>query len=71
MPYVKVRIEVNRADRSVTLDFTGTAPQQPTNFNAPTAIAQAAVLYVFRTLVSLPCFQLREPDSPHSPPPLI
>ena len=50
-PYVKVRVEVDRADRSVTLDFTGTAPQQPTNFNAPVAIAQAAVLYVFRTLV--------------------
>lgn len=54
MPYVKVRVEVNRAERSVTLDFTGTAPQQPTNFNAPTAIAQAAVLYVFRTLVCHP-----------------
>ena len=27
------------------------APQQPTNFNAPSAVCKAAVLYVFRTLV--------------------
>eukprot|EP00614_Pseudopedinella_elastica_P018668 CAMPEP_0172646996 /NCGR_PEP_ID=MMETSP1068-20121228/240525_1 /TAXON_ID=35684 /ORGANISM="Pseudopedinella elastica, Strain CCMP716" /LENGTH=51 /DNA_ID=CAMNT_0013461269 /DNA_START=1630 /DNA_END=1785 /DNA_ORIENTATION=- len=33
----------------------GTAKQQPTNFNAPTSIAQAAILYVFRTLVKVSC----------------
>jgi N-methylhydantoinase B/oxoprolinase/acetone carboxylase alpha subunit len=37
--------------RAATLDFTGTSPQLTNNFNAPRAIAQAAVLYVFRTLV--------------------
>jgi 5-oxoprolinase (ATP-hydrolysing) len=31
--------------------FTGTSPQQPNNFNAPSAVCMAAVLYVFRTLV--------------------
>jgi 5-oxoprolinase (ATP-hydrolysing) len=33
------------------IDFTGTSPQQANNFNAPTAVCMAAVLYVFRTLV--------------------
>src|SRR4029453_7534598 len=31
--------------------FSGASPQQPTNFNAPSAVCKAAVLYVFRTLV--------------------
>jgi 5-oxoprolinase (ATP-hydrolysing) len=47
-----VRIHCDRtASRPVTIDFTGTSPQQPNNFNAPLAICKAAVLYVFRTLV--------------------
>jgi 5-oxoprolinase (ATP-hydrolysing) len=33
------------------VDFTGTSAQRPNNFNAPLAVCQAAVLYVFRTLV--------------------
>ncbi len=33
------------------IDFTGTSPQRPGNYNAPAAIAKAVVLYVFRTLV--------------------
>src|SRR5581483_2646634 len=41
----------DRARRAATIDFTGTSPQLPTNFNAPRSIATAAVLYVFRTLV--------------------
>ena len=40
-----------RARREATIDFTGTSAQQPTNFNAPSAVCKAAVLYVFRTLV--------------------
>jgi 5-oxoprolinase (ATP-hydrolysing) len=36
---------------AATVDFTGTAGQSPTNFNAPLAVCHAAVLYVFRTLV--------------------
>ncbi len=48
---IKVRIAVDRARRAAKLDFTGTAAQLPTNFNAPSAVCRAAVLYVFRTLV--------------------
>ncbi|HXF45784.1 MAG TPA: hydantoinase B/oxoprolinase family protein [Burkholderiaceae bacterium] len=48
---IKVRITVDRATRSATIDFTGTSPQLPNNFNAPSSICVAAVLYVFRTLV--------------------
>jgi 5-oxoprolinase (ATP-hydrolysing) len=48
---VRVRIKVDQAARSATVDFTGTSPQLPTNFNAPLSITRAAVLYVFRTLV--------------------
>lgn len=48
---VKVKISIDKASRSATLDFTGTSPQRPTNFNAPTAVVRAAALYVFRTLV--------------------
>jgi 5-oxoprolinase (ATP-hydrolysing) len=48
---IRVSIRVDRAARSARIDFTGTSPQQPTNFNAPSAVCKAAVLYVFRTLV--------------------
>jgi 5-oxoprolinase (ATP-hydrolysing) len=37
--------------REATVDFTGTSPQQPTNFNAPEPVTRAAVLYVFRVMV--------------------
>ena len=48
---IKVAIRVNSKARSAVIDFTGTSPQQINNFNAPTAVCMAAVLYVFRTLV--------------------
>lgn len=48
---VRVAIRVNRQQRSATVDFTGTSPQQDSNFNAPRAVTRAAVLYVLRTLV--------------------
>ena len=48
---IKVAISVDRENRSATVDFTGTSDQLPSNFNAPTSISRAAVLYVFRTLV--------------------
>jgi 5-oxoprolinase (ATP-hydrolysing) len=48
---IQVAIRVDAASRSATIDFTGTSPQQTNNFNAPTAVCMAAVLYVFRTLV--------------------
>jgi len=48
---IKVAIRVDKAARSAEIDFTGTSPQLSGNFNAPSAICTAAVLYVFRTLV--------------------
>jgi 5-oxoprolinase (ATP-hydrolysing) len=48
---IKVAIRVNAIERSAVIDFTGTSAQQINNFNAPTAVCMAAVLYVFRTLV--------------------
>ncbi len=48
---IKVKIRVDRKKREATVDFSGTSPQQPTNFNAPEPVARAAVLYVFRVMV--------------------
>jgi 5-oxoprolinase (ATP-hydrolysing) len=48
---IKVKISVDKQKREATVDFTGTSPQQPTNFNAPEPVARAAVLYVFRVMV--------------------
>ncbi|HJV80273.1 hydantoinase B/oxoprolinase family protein [Noviherbaspirillum sp.] len=48
---IRVAIRVNQAERSAEIDFSGTSPQLPNNFNAPSAVCMAAVLYVFRTLV--------------------
>ncbi|MBX3606697.1 MAG: hydantoinase B/oxoprolinase family protein [Piscinibacter sp.] len=48
---IAVAIRVNVAQRSAEIDFTGTSAQLTNNFNAPTAVCMAAVLYVFRTLV--------------------
>jgi 5-oxoprolinase (ATP-hydrolysing) len=48
---ISVAIRVDAKKRSAEIDFTGTSKQQLNNFNAPTAVCMAAVLYVFRTLV--------------------
>ncbi|MCY7387425.1 MAG: hydantoinase B/oxoprolinase family protein [Burkholderiales bacterium] len=48
---IRVSITVGADQRSATIDFTGTSPQLASNFNAPSAVVTAAVLYVFRTLV--------------------
>ncbi|MEI7804575.1 MAG: hydantoinase B/oxoprolinase family protein [Hyphomicrobiales bacterium] len=49
--FIKVKISVDKKRREATVDFTGTSPQQPTNFNAPEPVTRAAVLYVFRVMV--------------------
>ena len=49
---IRVDIRVDRAARSASVDFSGTSDQHPGNFNAPAAVAKAAVLYVFRCLVA-------------------
>ncbi|WP_036166884.1 hydantoinase B/oxoprolinase family protein [Massilia sp. 9096] len=48
---IQVAIRVDQAARSAEVDFTGTSAQLPNNFNAPSSVCMAAVLYVFRTLV--------------------
>ena len=48
---IRVRISFDKEHRAATVDFTGTSAQLPNNFNAPSAVARSAVLYVFRCLV--------------------
>ncbi len=48
---IRVKIRIGADRRSAKIDFTGTSAQLPNNFNAPSAVSMAAVLYVFRTLV--------------------
>jgi len=48
---IQVAIRVDAQNRCADIDFTGTSAQLANNFNAPTAVCMAAVLYVFRTLV--------------------
>ncbi|MDW7732971.1 MAG: hydantoinase B/oxoprolinase family protein [Methanolobus sp.] len=48
---IKVKVRIDNEMRAAHIDFTGTSPQHPGNFNAPVAVCKAAVLYVFRTLV--------------------
>lgn len=80
--HIRVTIRVNVAERSADIDFTGTSAQLSNNFNAPTAVCMAAVLYVFRTLVDdeiplnagclkplnviIPCGSMLNPNPPAS-----
>lgn len=49
---IEVEVKIDHTARRAKIDFTGTSPQLSNNFNAPTGVCKAAVLYVFRTLVS-------------------
>ncbi|MTH96787.1 hydantoinase B/oxoprolinase family protein [Roseibium sp. RKSG952] len=48
---IKVKITVDKDKREATVDFTGTSPVSPNNFNAPEPVTRAAVLYCFRVMV--------------------
>ncbi|MEO4042546.1 hydantoinase B/oxoprolinase family protein [Hoeflea sp. CAU 1731] len=48
---IKVKISVDREERTATVDFTGTSPVMKNNFNAPEPVTRAAVLYCFRVMV--------------------
>ncbi|WP_239122388.1 hydantoinase B/oxoprolinase family protein [Phytomonospora endophytica] len=48
---IEVAVTVDRENRCAHVDFTGTSAAVPGNFNAPSSVAMAAVLYVFRTLI--------------------
>ena len=55
----KVALNVDAERGSALVDFTGTyyrpdQPQHPGNFNAPSSVVMAAVLYSFRVLVARP-----------------
>jgi 5-oxoprolinase (ATP-hydrolysing) len=47
---IAVSLTVDAASGTAVLDFTGSSDQLASNFNAPSAIVDAAALYVFRTL---------------------
>ena len=49
---IEVDVRVDRRRRTACIDFAGTSAQLGDNFNAPSAVTTAAVLYVFRTLVN-------------------
>ena len=51
---VRVAVTVDPAAATMTVDFTDTSPQLPTNFNAPVSVVRAAVLYVVRCLIDDP-----------------
>ena len=48
---VAVEIRIDKERRSAVIDFSASSAQLDSNFNAPSAVCRAAVLYVFRTLV--------------------
>ena len=48
---IAVKISINNEKQTAVVDFTGTSAQLANNFNAPSSVARAAVMYVFRTLV--------------------
>jgi 5-oxoprolinase (ATP-hydrolysing) len=48
---IKVAITTDQEAGRAVIDFTGTSAQLGSNFNAPSAVARAAVLYVLRCLV--------------------
>ncbi len=48
---IQVAITINRAERTISLDFAGTGHQLWGNLNAPTAVVASAVIYVLRTLI--------------------
>ena len=49
--FIRVNVKIDKKNREAIIDFTGTAPRNPFNYNAPMAVCYAVILYVFRTLV--------------------
>lgn len=46
-----IQVEISVIDDRLSVDFAGSAAQSSDNFNAPTAVTRAALLYVLRCLV--------------------
>jgi 5-oxoprolinase (ATP-hydrolysing) len=51
---IKVAVRIDRTQRHVTVDFTGTSAQLQSNFNAPFSVVRAATMYVLRTMIDDP-----------------
>ncbi|MEJ2139411.1 MAG: hydantoinase B/oxoprolinase family protein [Gammaproteobacteria bacterium] len=47
-----VAVTIDATARLAHIDFSGTSPAAENNLNAPASVCQAAVMYVFRTLVA-------------------
>ncbi len=50
---ISLSVQIDRARREANLSFSGTSPKQRSNYNAPRSITNAAILYVFRTLLEV------------------
>ena len=50
---LSVAVKVDHERREALIDFSGTDPQRPGNFNAPRSVTQAVVLYAFRCLLGV------------------
>ena len=48
---IQVTVTINRKERIITLNFTGTGPEIWGNLNTPRAVVSSAVIYVLRTLI--------------------
>jgi 5-oxoprolinase (ATP-hydrolysing) len=48
----RISVRVEPEPGRVRIDFSGTSAQRPDNFNAPSSIVRAVILYVLRTLVN-------------------
>jgi 5-oxoprolinase (ATP-hydrolysing) len=48
---IRVKVSVDAEAGEAVVDFTGTSPQRPDNFNAPMPVTRAAVLYALRVMV--------------------
>lgn len=49
---IQVKIIIDKQNKRACFDFSGSSPQHQGNFNAPTAITKAALLYVLRCLIA-------------------
>ena len=48
---IRVKVSIDADKGEAVVDFTGTSPQRPDNFNAPLPVTRAAVLYALRVMV--------------------
>ena len=51
---VKAKVSIDQGKEKAIIDFTGSSVMMKNNFNAPTAVCRAAVLYVLRLIVDQP-----------------